>query len=252
MGKVTSIGWCDHTFVAWVGCNEVSPACDHCYAREWAKRYGRWRGLWGPPRDTPRKRTSVAYWRQPLLWDRDAARDHVRHRVFLNDYSDTFEVHAQLDPWRQDLWNLVESTPHLDWLLLTKRPEQIARMLPPDWLSSPRPNVWLGTTAETQRWATLRIPRLLQVPAVVHFVSAEPLLDELDLSSYLGAERINWVITGGESGASFRSMDVEWVRAIRDQCRAAGAAFFHKQGAHRYPSRGVELDGRLEHAWPPV
>lgn len=250
MGKTTSIAWTDHTFWAWFGCNEVSQACDHCYAREWGTRYTSWRGHWGPPRSTPRKRTSAGYWREPLKWDRDAERDGVRRRVFANDYADTFEVHPQLNPWRQDLWKLIEDTPHLDWQLLTKRPEQIGRMLPAHWIEHPRNNVWLGTTAESQRWVDLRIPRLLSVPAVVHFISAEPLFEALDLSHYLNAAGINWVITGGESGAGFRAMDLDWVRSIREQCTAAGVAFFHKQGEHRYPSRNVALDGKFEHAWP--
>jgi hypothetical protein len=137
--------------------------------------------------------------------------------VFCNSLSDIFEAHPDLDPIRRDLWALIEQTPHLDWLLLTKRPEQIGRLLPLQWLEQPRENVWLGTSAETQRWADIRIPRLLSVPAVVHFVSAEPLLGPLDLEQHLGTREVNWVITGGESGAGFRPMDLEWVRSIRHQ-----------------------------------
>jgi len=250
MGTLTTIGWTDHTLNTHVGCQEASAGCDHCYARDWANRYTRWRGLWGRPAHTPRKRTSAATWAQAGAWERAAIREGRQHRVFCNSLSDIFEVHPDLDAIRADLWQLIEDTPHLDWLLLTKRPEQIGRLLPPAWLESPRENVWLGTTAELQRWVDIRIPRLLRVPAAVHFVSAEPLLGPLDLTSYLGTDRVNWVISGGESGPEHRPMDLDWVRGIRDQCARGGAAFFHKQGAHRYPGREVELDGRLEHAWP--
>jgi protein gp37 len=250
MAERTAIAWTDHTFNTHVGCQEASPGCDHCYAREWANRYERWRGLWGRPALTPRRRTSAAYWRTPFAWEREAIADGRQHRVFCNSLSDIFEAHPELDPIRADLWALIGQTPHLDWLLLTKRPEQIGRLLPVEWLEHPGENVWLGTSTETQRWADIRIPRLLAVPAVVHFVSAEPLLGPLELERHLGPREVNWVITGGESGTGFRPMDLDWVRSIRDQCARAGAAFFHKQGAHRYPGRDVELDGRIEHAWP--
>jgi protein gp37 len=118
------------------------------------------------------------------------------------------------------------------------------------YAEQPRPYVWLGTSAETQKWADIRIPRLLSVPAVVHFVSAEPLLGPLDLEQHLGPRDVSWVITGGKSGAGFRPLDGDWARSIRDQCARAGVAYFHKQGSHRYPGGDVELDGRLEQAWP--
>lgn len=248
MGTQTAIAWTDHTFNPWIGCQEVSAACDHCYARDWAQPKTRFRGLWGRPSATPRHRTRT--WNEPRVWERSAARAGERQRVFCASLADVFEVHPQLDDWRRELWTIIEQTPHLDWLLLTKRPEQLVRMLPSAWSTSPRDNVWLGTTVESPRWADIRIPRLLAAPAVVHFVSAEPLLEPLELERYLGPDRVNWVITGGESGPVHRPMDPDWSRSIREQCRAAGIAFFHKQGSHRYPGRDVELDGRLEHAWP--
>jgi protein gp37 len=164
--------------------------------------------------------------------------------------ADVFEHHPSLDEPRHRLWELIERTPSLDWLLLTKRPQNIARMLPRQWLDHPRENVWLGTSAESQVWADLRIPRLLSVPAVVHFVSAEPLIGPLDLSRFLGADGVNWVIGGGESGPEYRRMEVEWARALISQCRHTGVAYFHKQGSARYPSREQEIDGRLWHEFP--
>ena len=190
------------------------------------------------------------YWRQPLAWNRAAARDKVRRRVFCASMADVFEHHPSLDASRHRLWALIEQTPSLDWLLLTKRPQNIARMIPRSWLDHPQENVWLGTSAESQAWADLRIPRLVSVPAVVHFVSAEPLLGPLDLMPYLGGEGVNWVIGGGESGAGYRHMDVEWVRSLISQCQRKGAAYFHKQGSDRYPGRGQEIDGRVWHDFP--
>jgi len=249
MGKNTLITWCDHTFCPWWGCVKVSHGCDHCYAEAFAQqRLGL--PIWGDPKTTARRFMGDAYWRQPLAWDRAAARDNVRRRVFCASMSDVFEHHQELDEPRQRLWTLIERTPWLDWLLLTKRPQNIARMLPPGWLEQPRENVWLGTSAESQPWAERRIPRLLSIPAVVHFVSAEPLLGPLDLAPFLAPERVNWVIGGGESGAQFRPMDVDWARGLRDQCQAAGVAYFHKQGASRYPGQQQELDGRLWHQFP--
>jgi protein gp37 len=206
--------------------------------------------IWGDPKTTARRFMSDSYWRQPLAWQRAAERDHVRRRVFCASMADVFEHDNHLDGVRQRLWELIERTPSLDWLLLTKRPQNICRMLPSTWIAQPRDNVWLGTSAESQVWADLRIPRLLSVPAIVHFVSAEPLLGPLDLQPYLGASRVNWVIGGGESGEQFRPMDVAWPRALAGQCQMAGVPYFHKQGSARYPGRDQELDGMLWRQFP--
>jgi len=249
MGTKTLITWCDHTFCPWWGCAKVSHGCDHCYAEAFAhQRLGL--PIWGDPKTTPRRFMSDGYWRQPLAWNRAATRENIRRRVFCASMSDVFEHHPGLDAPRQRLWDLIEATPRLDWLLLTKRPQNIARMLPTLWLEYPRKNVWLGTSAESQSWAELRIPRLLSVPAVVHFVSAEPLLGPLELARYLGPDQVNWVIGGGESGINFRPMDLDWARSLRDQCQGADVAYFHKQGASRYPGQHQELDGRLWREFP--
>lgn len=251
MGDVTGISWCDHTHNSWWGCLEVSPGCEKCYARILAERFGH--AVWGAPRDTERMITSNANWRKPLVWNaraaandtnwddktwRPAVRGGQRRLVFSASMSDVFEWHPQLDLPRQRLWKLIEDTPYLDWLLLTKRPMNIKRMLPKAWLDDPRPNVWLGTSAEDQERADLRIPYLLDVPAVVHFISAEPLLGPIDFGDYLGPERINWVITGGESGAGHRPMDPKWVEDIDAQCDDAAIAHFFKQHGGRRPGDG--------------
>src|SRR5919206_5337840 len=249
MGAKTEIEWTDHTFNTHWGCLEVSPGCDHCYARELARRFGR--DVWGPPHRSTRMVTSDVYWRQPLAWDRAAAAEGRQHRVFCASMADVFEFHPQLAPMRAQLWALIDRTPHLDWQLLTKRPMNIARMLPPAWLEMPRPNVWLGTSVEDQARADLRIPHLVRVPARVRFLSCEPLLEPVDLAPWLG--ELHWVITGGGRGPHARPCDPAWIRAVRDQCQAAGVALFHKQWGGRTPKAGGRLlDQRTWDQFPQI
>lgn len=227
MGETTGISWTDATWNPWIGCTKVSPACDRCYAERDAKRYGL--ADWGD--DAPRKRTGVAYWKNPEKWNRKAEKEGKRTKVFCASMADVFEDRRDLDGWRQELWQLIGLTPNLDWLLLTKRPENFQRMLPPSWLKEPMGNVWLGVTAENQRRADERIPLLLQTPAVVHWVSAEPLLGPLNLSRF--KDGIDWIIVGGESGPGYRKMELGWAVDVLSQSRAYGFAFFMKQlGGH--------------------
>jgi protein gp37 len=144
--------------------------------------------------------------------------------------ADVFEVRAELNEWRERLWPLIENTPSLDWLLLTKRPQNIQRMAP--WKRQWPKNVWLGTTAENQKHAEIRVPLLLDVPARVHFISAEPLLGPLSIAKWSG---IDWVIAGGESGPHSRPTDPEWFRDLRDECDAGKIAFHFKQWGHWAP-----------------
>jgi protein gp37 len=247
MGAKTEIQWTDHTFNPWWGCLEVSPGCDHCYARTLAERWGF--DVWGPPRTASRRLFGDKHWSEPLKWNAAAAEEGRRHRVFCASMADVFEFHPQLDAVRARLWTLIEQTPWLDWQLLTKRPMNIARMLPLAWLEQPRPNVWLGTSVEDQPRAALRILHLVAVPTVVHFLSCEPLLGPVDLAPWLG--ELDWIITGGESGPRHRPMDFEWVRDLRDQCQGAGVALFHKQHGGRTPKAGGrELDGRTWDEFP--
>jgi protein gp37 len=257
MGE-TIIEWARYTFNAWTGCTKVSPGCDHCYAEGWAKRSGHVE--WGP--HAPRRRTSDAYWQEPLKWNLAAAQAGRRARVFCASLADVFDNHASILPdWRADLWSLIAATPHLDWLLLTKRPQNIARMLPPTW-GDGWPNVWLGTTVENQTEADRRILHLLDTPARVRFLSCEPLLGQVDLTRWIGTRPfigtstygsddglrrcdfscntglLHWVICGGESGPGSRPMHPDWARSLRDQCEAAGVPFFFKQWGEWAP---VEL-----------
>lgn len=270
MAENSGIEWTHHTFNPWIGCTKVSPACDHCYAETWDKRYNEGR-RWGPK--APRTRTSRSNWSQPVRWNRLAASEGVRYRVFCASLADVFD--NQVPPeWRVDLWELIRATPHLDWLLLTKRPKNIAGMLPADW-GEGYANVWLGTTVENQTEADRRIPHLLGVPAVVHFLSCEPLLGPVSLrwlsafpeshpyraqkpsgsTDHLdGLRRIGWVIAGGESGVGFRPADREWFRSLRDQCAEAGVPFLFKQwsgpGQRTIKAMGRELDGVVHNGYP--
>jgi protein gp37 len=199
MSDTTLISWADATFNPWMGCQRVSPACEHCYAETSTPvRVLRERKLevWGPPSTTPRQRTSLSNWKKPRQWDRAAARAGKRVRVFCASLADVFEDHPALPPWRAELFAMIEQTPHLDWMLLTKRPQNIRAMVPPSWLEAPRANVWLGTTVEDQRRAEERIPHLLAVPAAVRFLSCEPLLGPVDLTQWLPCEHCNVRKTG--------------------------------------------------------
>lgn len=227
----SKIEWTHHTFSPWTGCTKVSPACDNCYAESWAKRSGLVQ--WG---NHPRRRTSESYWRQPLKWNRIAERDGVRRRVFCASLSDVFDNQVP-DMWRDDLWRLIWGTPSLDWLLLTKRPQNIKKMLPNHtgrpW---PYPNVWLGTTVENQEEMARRISHLLCVPAAVHFLSCEPLLERLRLparDTYWHS--LDWVICGGESGHGARQMEPQWAELLMDECADMGIAFFMKQMTKKTP-----------------
>jgi len=276
---VTKIEWCDYVFNPWYGCTKVSPACDNCYAESWAKRSGLVK--WG---NNPRRRTGESYWKQPIKWNRAACASGVRHKVFCASLADVFD--NQADPtWRADLFTLIDHTPWLDWLLLTKRPQNIVTMLPEfsvatwdigarDWADTPayRTNVWLGTTVENQAEADRRIPHLLAVPAKIKFLSCEPLLGPIRFQDVPGFNRVSlslsnwWIISGGESGPHARPPMIEWARSIRDQCAIARVPFFWKQWGEYAPddptashtamrrvgkkAAGALLDGREHKEFP--
>lgn len=245
MAKNSSIEWTHHTFNPWWGCVKVSPACKNCYAEAWAKRLGL--SMWGPR--AQRRFFSDAHWKEPLRWNREAERDGERRRVFCASMADVFEARAELDETRHRLWRLIEETPALDWLLLTKRPERIGRCVP--WAEAWPRNIWLGTTAETQKWLDKRVPALLKyAQAAVLFISAEPLLGALDARPYLPApgktgRSLDWIIAGGESGAKARPMNPSWARDLRDQVISSGAKFHFKQWGHWSPEAlGVDREHR--------
>lgn len=231
MAKDSRIEWTHHTFNPWWGCSKVSPACKHCYAETWAKRVGS--QVWGV--DAPRRFFSDAHWKEPLKWNDEATTLKERRRVFCASMADVFERRAELNAPRERLWNIIEKTPQLDWLLLTKRPQNILKMAP--WRNHWPANVWVGTTVENQTWASRRIPYLLEVPAAVRFLSCEPLLSSIDLSGFMSRDEvaIQWIIAGGESGPHSRPMNPDWVRGLRNQCKENRIAFHFKQWGHWAP-----------------
>lgn len=281
MAETTGIEWCDSTFNPVVGCTKVSAACDNCYAETWAKRTGQ-SALW----NGERRLTSDANWRKVVRWQEGAGefREQAGHRrrVFCASLADVFDNQWK-EEWREALWVLIQRCPGLDFLMLTKRPQNIRKMLPEDW-GSGWPNVWLGTTVENQEEADRRIPHLLAVPARVHFLSCEPLLGpirlhEINLGNgrvmdalrgetwWWGAERVRalsyrydlerglrhvkWAIGGGESGPNARPWHLNWARSLRDQCASAGVPFFWKQhgewlpGGDWYETHPVSLPCRV-------
>ena len=291
MAENSKIEWCDHTFNPWEGCQKVGPGCDNCYAETRNARFAGGAAInWGP--GAPRRRTSASNWANPLKWNREAKLQHDawegfkaqhpgltdeamiakgfikprRPRVFCASLADVFD--NAVDPqWRADLFALIQKTPYLDWLLLTKRIGNVTPMLAamahgndPDLRlldMMPLPNVWIGATIVNQAEADRDIPKLLELPARVRFLSMEPLLGPVDLERprpgpdldqgggrmicqpWLIQSGINWVIVGGESGPGARPMHPDWARSLRDQCVAAGVPFMFKQWGEWTPGESV-------------
>lgn len=284
MAEKTGIAWCDSTWNPWIGCTKVGPGCDGCYAA--VSTPARSLGVvWGAGQ--PRMRTSAANWKKPIQWNarpfyecRDcgwrgetksncpscaAEVTTARRRVFCSSLADVFD--NEVDPaWRADLFDLIYNTPNLDWLLLTKRIGNAAKLMPWDHklAGGPPSNVWLGATIVNQEEADRDIPKLLATPAAKRFVSYEPALGPVDWSSYIydsvgvlrcsqcgfftnrthedrcpndgdlmgDFPRVEWIIVGGESaqpGHPARPFDIQWARDTVRQCRQAGVAVFVKQ-----------------------
>lgn len=286
MAENSKIEWTTHTFNPWIGCTKVAPGCTHCYAEVFSKRTGK--AKWGA--EGTRVKTSEAYWAKPLKWDRDAAAAGERPRVFCASMADVFEDselpvtnsrgetlyqfpdgelatmldHAQkgiscgrlatLDNVRRELFELIDATPNLDWLLLTKRPQSIYRLMHATGAGR-RDNLWLGTSISDQATAEANVMPLLRCAPLAErlFLSIEPLLGPIDLRGIdIGLSRaldclrgeiaddelysvsgaphfIDWVIVGGESGHHARPMHPDWVRRVRDDCQIASVPFFFKQ-----------------------
>lgn len=290
MSEKSKIEWCDSTFNPWTGCTKVSPGCDHCYAERWNRRFAESDHAmhWGAGK--PRRRTSAANWKQPQRWNRQdffecsgcgfrgtreqyqeytkppaiaCCPDHdlrpARRRVFCASLADVFDNEAPAE-WRRDLLNLIAGTPRLDWLVLTKRIGNARAMLNDyaasdghrgDTLDGAWPNLWIGATVCNQQEFQRDVPKLLQTPGAVRFISAEPLLGPIDMDCvprpdawpavvddicdginplrYLSGPQIDWVIAGGESGPGARPAHPDWFRAMRDECVAMRVPFLFKQ-----------------------
>lgn len=270
MSEGTRIPWAHNTFNPWWGCVKIAPECQRCYAATFSHRLGH--DLWGP--NSARRMSSESYWQLPLKWNTDAARAGERRRVFCASMADWLEARPDLIAPRLRLFDLIRRTESLDWLLLSKRVgdwqalvAQAMQAVPgacdayddtliwlSDWLcGKPPKNVWVGTTIGHPDRLD-QITALRAVPAVVHFISIEPLISELSFISdteigvlnalaglapgevsEVGSPRIAWAILGGESGAGARPMHLDWMRSLMAECRDAGTAVFVKQlGANVY------------------
>jgi protein gp37 len=243
MAYKTLIAWTDHTFNPWMGCHKVSPGCKNCYAETLVKNRMGKPDLWGA--NGVRQRTKGP-WQKVRGWNREARAEQRPHLVFCASLADVFEDYPGPNEWRPDLWELIRNSPWLDFQILTKRPENIARMLPDDWGASGYSNVWLGTSIEDNRVAD-RGPILTSVPAPVHFVSYEPAvgpLDELDLTG------IEWMIVGGESGPGRRHFDIGWAHDMKARCDEERVAFFFKQDAGPRTEMGIDAMGDIYRDYP--
>jgi protein gp37 len=284
MSKNSKIEWCDHTFNPWIGCTKVSPGCANCYAEAHDRRFHGGQH-WGP--GAARRRTSAANWKKVETWNRWAAKieafiqasqpwdaDYHRPRVFVASLADWLDPEVPFE-WLADLLDLIRRCPHLDFLLLTKRPELWGERMGDIYRAFQRrdgsgsapirvsavnfamgwkhesetpPNIWIGTSVEDQKRADERIPALLRIPAKVRFLSCEPLLgplgeigewEEPDQGGSYYIDGIHWVICGGESGPNARPMHPDWARSLRDQCKAAGVPFFFKQWGEYLPGEAI-------------
>lgn len=230
MSEKSAIEWTESTWNPITGCTQVSPGCAHCYAKTFAERF---RGVLGHSYERgfdltlrPERLEQPLQWKTPRL-------------IFVNSMSDLF--HEAIErAYISRVFDVMSAAQWHTFQVLTKRSARAADFA--EGIEWPE-NVWMGVSVENQRW-TSRIDDLRKIPALVRFLSCEPLLGPLDLN----LEGIRWVIVGGESGPRARPMCPEWARSIRDQCRTAGVPFFFKQwGAFDEAGvrRGKSAAGRL-------
>jgi len=283
LSENSKIEWTDHTFNPWEGCQKVGPGCDHCYAEARNARFAGGTAVnWGP--GAARRRTSAANWREPVRWnvrhEEFFAAHGRRQRVFCASLADVFD-NAVPAAWRRELAALIEATPALDWLLLTKRIGNAAAMLVDMFPAGTPDHVWLGATVVNQAEADRDVPKLLATPAAVRFLSIEPMLGPVDLRiiackacpnsvdgllmdpetgaheccsrcDFTGIDTdwgIDWIIAGGESGTRARAAHPDWLRSLRDQCSEAGVPFLFKQWGEYLPwthFRSACIDDRPE------
>ncbi len=227
MAENSKIAWTDHTFNPWFGCTRVSPGCQNCYAENWMdRRYKKVK--WGPGQ--PRVRTKT--WGDPEKWNRQAQASGIRKKVFCASLADWLDTEVP-EEWLTDLMALIQRCPHLDWLMLTKRPER-AFDGPAKWFTELcLPNVWFGVTAETQDYFNTRVGILGSISAAIRWVSYEPALGPL---RYFGVRGHNiylpdWLVIGGESSQMMpaRPFAIEWAECAIMNCRDKGIVPFMKQ-----------------------
>jgi len=265
MGK-TEIEWADYTFNPWVGCSKVSAGCKYCYAEQLVDvRFSK--AEWGD--NGTRTKTSPSNWKKPISWDKKAKKEGVKYKVFCASLADVFEDRKELEEWRYELFHLIEKTPNLIWMLLTKRPGNVPYMFEDfGWADFDNfephfqipNNVWIGTSVENQEAAEKRIPSLQRIPTEIKFLSCEPLIGDVDLDKWLCKNPeicqfcsnpsncgdnlkecphtfFDWVIVGGESGSKARIMHPNWLENLQRQCKEYKVPFFFKQWGGWTPYR---------------
>lgn len=275
MGETTAITWCRHTFNLWIGCWKIDPECEACYA--WARDVRFADGEhWG--RTAPRQWTVNSYWKQLARWNRDAELAQERRSVFVGSLMDWAETHpvaeiqAEMNRRRARFFAIARECRWLDFLMLTKRIEDVPRYLPwyevidgiPVPRQEPWPNIWIGTTAGTRKTLREHAPELRNIVAAHRFISCEPMLEEIPRAEWdealgpvvdrfgenLDAPPIDCLIVGGESGRKPRPMLLDWVRTARDAAAAHGVYFHFKQLVDQQTKKVTHLpilDGR-QHA----
>lgn len=250
MAENTKIEWADHTFNPWIGCTKISPACDNCYAEDlMANRYGRVE--WGAGQD--RSRTASSTWRQPRKWNKAAIAAGTRPFVFCASLADVFDNEVD-ERWRHDLFKLIEETPALVWLLLTKRIGNVLRMTDPARGQPPLPrNVAIGATMANQEEYDRDARKLFNVKyacdLLFTFGSFEPLLGPVELNG----DAPDWIIVGGESGRNARPMDLAWPRRLQKRSAELNRVFNFKQvGGKGADKGGHTLDGETYFNRPAV
>lgn len=236
MGKDSKIEWCDHTFNPVWGCVKCGPGCENCYAETWASRFGH--DVWG---NKPRRLFGEKHWNDPLRWDRRAAKDGNRAKVFCGSMCDVFEIHPdnewneKLNGERQKLWDLIGKTPNLIWMLLTKRPKNVLDLTP--WTICPR-NVWVGVSISDSS-GMWRVKELSKIPANIKFLSVEPMIGMVWASRHM-----DWVIIGGESEQRGKARPFPVFDAVDliQQCdRLAIPVFVKQMGTHWAKNAIVDL-----------
>jgi len=215
------------------GCTPVSEGCEHCYARRMFTR-----NLW--KYDFTPQTLHVERLNQPHKWKKP-------RRIFVCSMGDIAHPEGADVENFSDVWSVMRNADWHTYILLTKRPNRLRElvMLQGDVL----PHVWIGVSVENQRAADKRIPLLLDIPAAVRFVSCEPLLDWVDLDSWINY--LDWVICGGETGPGARKMEREWAYLLRDQSIISHTPFFFKRWGTAYGQENTrEMCGREWNQWP--
>lgn len=225
MSRETGIAWTDATWNPWTGCSVVSPGCAHCYMFRDQRRYGR------DPEKVVRSKTTFT---APLKWKEP-------RRVFTCSWSDFF--HEAADAWRDEAWEVIRQTPQHTYQILTKRPERIEGRIPWGSYGDPWPHVWLGVSVENVKFEW-RANVLCTIPAALRFVSAEPLLGDLEFSNST-LNCLGWMIVGGESGPDFRPMNLTWLSRLAFQCEEFHIPLFVKQDAGPLPGKRGSIPDAL-------